>query len=438
MAYTADIQALSPSHHFKFDGNATDEIAALASVDTSMVSTDSSICNDATYCMTSNAVDDYLELDDSTAINQEIDRLLLGGWFQVTKIQQPPTRIYGDGGTTASVSMHLGFGNQILFETDNAQFTLQIYGGTPLVENRSYHLALRFESDSYGNFFKAYLDGVLQTDTANNVPNNPQTTRAKGGFGGKASGLSLGGTALKIVSVVNGKYNHWAFWHDVNAVAVTDSDIRTELFEKGAPADVVIASDTQANMQTALDVYSGTTRGNHPLCFLIEEVAGGGDLHLDANNITFDKLASLHIRYLGTGTLYIYNKNGSDVSIVTSNVSVINLKTITLTNLRNPTEVRIFEAGTTNEIVGQEDVTTGTFSATIPTGTVDIRIVSLDYKIFTFYGVEITDDKTIDVVQFFDSNYLNPYGIGVEYHILDANGDSFNDVNGTYFRPVDG
>jgi len=437
MAYTADIQALSPSHHFKFDGNATDEIAALTTTETSIGWLNPNICQDATKCMTTNDVGDSLELGGSSNINSEVYRLLISGWFRVSSIQQPPTRIYGDGGTSATVSIHLGFGNQVLYEVDTNDFTLQIYGDTPLVENRSYHLALRFESSAYGNIFQGYLDGVNQTTTANNVPNSNLTARSNATFGGK-SGLALGGTALKIVSVVNGYYNHWAYWGGASAVAVSDSEIRTELFEKGALPDITITSDTQANIQTALDTYSGTTRGNHPLCFMIEEVTGGGDLYLDANNITFDKLASLHIRYLGSGTLFITNKGGSDVSLVTPNVEVINLRSLTLTNLRNPTEVRVFEQGTTNEIIGQEDIINGTFTGTVPTGTVDIRIVSLDYKIFTFYGVQIVDDMVIDVEQFFDYNYLNPNGIDVmQTSFLSSNGDSFLDTNGDSFIPAD-
>jgi len=408
MAYSSDITALNPSHHFKFDGDATDSVGSLSSTDTSMVWTGNSICNDATYCMKSNAVDDLLELDTSSAINTESDRILVAGWFEVTEIQQPPTRIYGDGGASSSLAFHLGFGNQVLFEVDSDDFTLQIIGDIPLIPNRPYHLAIRFESDSYGNVFKAYLDGVNQTDTTDNTPGSSlAASRTKGSFGGKDSGLSLGGTALKIVSPVNGKYNHWAFWHDSDATNVSDSEIRTELFEKGAKPDITISSDTEENMQNAIDGYSDSVRGNHPLCILIEEVSGGGDLSLDFDNITFNDKASLHVRYLGSGTLTITNSNGSNASIVTSNITIINPHTLTLTNLKNNTEVRVYEAGTTTEIIGQENVTSGTFSGIVTVDSVDIRVVSLDYRIFTFYSVDTSSSKTINVEQFFDKNYRN-------------------------------
>ena len=410
MAYSNDILALSPSHYFKFDGNATDSIASLGSTDKSMVWTNNAIALDSTNCMSTNNVTDLLTLNYSGNINGELNRVLIAGWFMVTKINQPPVRIYGDGGQTASVSIHCGFGNQVLFEVDGNDFTLQIFGDNPLVPNRIYHLAIRFESSSYGNIFKGYIDGVNQTDTTDNIPGSPLTSsRSSGAFGGKNTGLALGGVPLKIVSPTNGYYNHWAFWKGVNATNVSDTEIRQELFEKGALASITLSSGTQSTMQSNVNSsINNSTYENKPLSIDIEAVTGDGDLTLTFTDVVFDKLTSLHVRYLGNGTLTIINSGTSNTSIVTDNITVVNPSILTITGLQNPTEVRVFEAGTTNEVTGQEDVTSGTFTNAINVSPVDIRFVSLDYKIFTFYNIDLSNSKTINIQQFYDRTYKNP------------------------------
>lgn len=344
MAYTADIAALNPSHHFKFNGNATDEIASLTSTDTSMIWTNSAISEDSTNSMTSNAVTDLLELNDSNNINDQLHRTLIAGWFRVSKIQQPPTRIYGDGGISNSLAIHLGFGNQILFEVDAADFTLQIYGDTPLVKNRNYHLAIRFESSTYGNIFKGYLDGVNQTDTTDNTPGNVLgSNRGRGAFGGKSSGLAIGGAPLKIVTPVNGRYNHWVFFANANVTSVSDTEIREELFEKGALADTTITN------QTGLDALADTVRPNVPLCI---RVTGNGTINLSADNVTFDPLASIHVQYTGTGTLNWTNTNGANASIgsttSTGTINFINPVVFTINNLETGSQVSIFDDEVSN------------------------------------------------------------------------------------------
>lgn len=84
---------------------------------------------------------------------------------------------------------------------------------------------------------------------------------------------------------------------------------------------------------------------------------------------------------------------------------------LTLTGLKNPSEVRVFEGGTTNEVAGQEDVTTGSFSWTFDpeeTPTVDIAILSLGYQNMRFLGVALgLADVSIPVQQQVDRQYAN-------------------------------
>lgn len=83
-----------------------------------------------------------------------------------------------------------------------------------------------------------------------------------------------------------------------------------------------------------------------------------------------------------------------------------------LTGLKNPTEVRVFDAGTTTEIAGQENVTSGTFTAQIDAGTypeVDISILALDYQITRLPGIDLSGGSVnIPVQQQLDRQYANP------------------------------
>jgi hypothetical protein len=87
--------------------------------------------------------------------------------------------------------------------------------------------------------------------------------------------------------------------------------------------------------------------------------------------------------------------------------------TINVTGLTNPSEVRIYEAGTTTLLAGQENVTTGTFSWTYDPEVVtdvDIAILSLGYQNIRLLNQSLpaTSDLTIPVQQQTDRQYVNP------------------------------
>lgn len=345
--YPQVLDSLGFNHRYSFDGNSQDSIGSANGTDTSITYTNAAICEDTTNCATTNSTTDRITLPDIADINGAVTRKIVSGWFQVSKIQQPPVRIYGEGNATQSISFILGFGNGIVFEVDDPSFTLQIYGDTPLVADRPYHLTMIFQGNGYANEFKAYLDGIKQLDSANVIPNSAQlTARTVGEFADPAGTVAMGGTAIVLVAPVNGKYNQWCFGLDA-AADISDIDIRTKLFEKGAIPDIIISSDTQVNMQNALDAIANTVRPNVPLCIRIEDVSGGGNLTLDADNITFDPLASIHIQWMGEGILTWRNLNGSNASISSSIynglVQIENPATLTINGIIDGAEVRIYD-----------------------------------------------------------------------------------------------
>lgn len=332
MAYADDIAALNADHHWDFDGDSLDQIGSVNGTDTSMVYTSSAIAEGATYCAETNAVTDRVSIPTTTVINNSAQtRKAVAGWFMATAIQNPPKNIYGEGDATQAFRFILGWGNNLVFEVDDPSFTLQIFGDTFLEVNRAYHLCMIFEGNGYGNELRAYLDGVeqLNAEPTDRQPDAATlTARSVAEFGDPAGTVAVGGTAVILIAPINGKWNHWATWDGADAV-LTDSEVRDELFEKGALPDVTISGSTESAMQTALDVYADTVRGNAPLCIRVEDCTEG-DFTLELDNITFNPLASIHVQYTGNDTLTLINTNGSDCSIVsTPSTGTVVLKTRT-------------------------------------------------------------------------------------------------------------
>jgi hypothetical protein len=74
------------------------------------------------------------------------------------------------------------------------------------------------------------------------------------------------------------------------------------------------------------------------------------------------------------------------------------------------TEVRVYETGTTNEIDGQENVVTGSFTFQADaTDFVDIVIHNIEYEYLKIENYDVPGtDTSIPIQQQFDRNYNNP------------------------------
>lgn len=73
------------------------------------------------------------------------------------------------------------------------------------------------------------------------------------------------------------------------------------------------------------------------------------------------------------------------------------------------TEVRILEAGTTTEIAGEEDVTTGGFTFSVSSGqTIDIVVHNLYYIYQKVSSYSTNADTTLPLSRTIDRNYVNP------------------------------
>lgn len=335
MVYGDDIDALNCDHRWSFDNTLNDQVGSANGSSSGTSFTTDPICEDVIYSLLSDGVDDRVQIPSTTDINNSAQtRKAVAGWIMVTAIQRPPKNIYGEGNTSQAFRFILGFGNNIIFEVDSANFTLQIYGDTYLELNRAYHICMIFEGNGYGNELRAYLDGVeqLNAEPTDRQPDYATlAARSQAEFSDPAGTVAVGGIELVLNGLENGRFNEWATWDGADAV-LTDTEVREELFEKGALPDVTISSGTQSAMQTALDVYTSTERSNAPLCIRIEDCTEG-NFTLELDDITFDSLASIHVQYTGNDTLTLINTNGSDCSIVstTSGGTIILKNRVTLT-----------------------------------------------------------------------------------------------------------
>jgi hypothetical protein len=321
-AYGDTITNLSPDHHWTFsndlvDGPGTNDGTGTG---TSFV-TSPLIAEDTTHSVLCNARGDRISASNVATMNSAaLDRRVMGGWFMVTAIQDPPTNIYKEGTTTNYMAMLLTFGNfPMLAVADASDFEQQVYADRALQPNRAYHVCYRFSGSGFDNAIDFFLDGVLQTDAepADREPDATDHDAHTGApeWGDMTSDLTYGGGAVLVVGQLNAQWNHWASWSGAGA-ALTDTQIREELFEKGAVPDQTISSGTESAMQTSLDALADTVRPDEPLCIRVEDVTGGGDFTLVADNITFNSLASIHVQfYSASGTLTWVNTNGANATI---------------------------------------------------------------------------------------------------------------------------
>jgi hypothetical protein len=415
MAYRDDVLALNPDHFWRLDGDLNDSVGSLNGTTSGGTLFGTAQCEDATNAFATQSTSAEGRFAATASLTGALDRKVVCGWFSPTQVQGPPVSVYKESLTgTYQFALILWAGNNLMLNVDNAGTIIQAFSDEVLRDNRPTHVFLRVEGTGFGNKVEMYIDGVKQslTEPANgDLGTATLEGRTGGAVFGDSVNIEIGGVQVLCVAAVNGRYNFWAAFSGANA-QLTDTEIREELFEKGALADFTITSGTQAAMQTQLDTIADTVRPDWPCCIRVEANTGDTDFTLVSDNVTFDELASIHVQYMGTGTLTWRNTNGSDASIVSTpnggSVNIQNDVTLTINNLQNPTEVRVYAAGTQTELAGQEDVTTGTFSASLSDSLVDIAIASLDFQNQFLRNVDTSSDVTLQVTQFNDIVYVNP------------------------------
>jgi len=213
-------------------------------------------------------------------------------------------------------------------------------------------------------------------------------------------------------------------------------------FTESLPWGAITMALRQANSTTVGSKFTTITLPNLTLMneAKISNVNINGDVVVDSvvdlNNIVVD--GDMDITNAGTynfydvevtgdvtnsdsgGNVQIYGFDGT--TLTTSepgtgngqvNIQVVSVTTII--NLKDNTEVRVYDAGTTDEVAGIESVIDGTpdsrtFSFTYTVGNlVDIIVYNIDYKYYKLSNYTIPAFNTpVEVTQRFDRNYYNP------------------------------
>jgi hypothetical protein len=419
LTYSEIIDALSPDHFWSLNGDYIDTVQGLnwTVAGGSPSFTSNPLTRGRTQAWTVGTSSDEAGPPNSNFMNQESETTrTMGGWIRITQIQDSLVMFYEEGGGINNIAFFMGIGGILIAQmADTGDDNVHAYSDFPLEPNRSYHIAFRFDYTqpiAANRRFELFVDGVLQSSTFGNpLTSSGGHLDAHSGdieWGGSGDNLEVFGTDINFPAATTTYFNDWATW----TTYISDADMRSELFEQGVRGDIQITSDTQANMQTQLDVYASTVQPNSDCTFRIEACTDG-DFALDFDNITFNAGTTLQIQYLGTDTLTANNLNGSNLEagkISTLNggtVDIVTPSTLTVSGLEANSEVRVFEAGTTTEVAGIES-TSGSFITSLQTNSVDISILNLDFQNIKFKSVNTSTDAFVPVVQRVDRQYLNP------------------------------
>lgn len=130
---------------------------------------------------------------------------------------------------------------------------------------------------------------------------------------------------------------------------------------------------------------------------------------------------AIYVNVATASDLTINVAGGADIPSIrvgasfTGDVNVVASTNVTISGLRDNTEIRVMTAGTDTELTGIEDATTGTtddrsYTFALSAGTsVDIFIINITYENIEIYAYEIpSSDADLPQQQRFDRVYLNP------------------------------
>jgi len=229
------------------------------------------------------------------------------------------TSVYEEGGNVNNIMISVGLGGSISFQAAVAgdQFLIAetAWRGQ---DNRIYQVAGVWQHATahagVGNRVLLYVNGVLQkiTEFADTTP-----------FPNHNGDITLGNTSevLKtrneqsVASPVRGKdMNMLGLF---NHIALTETQIR-DLFERTVLPHIVIAADTVANQQVALDALIGNTYKDLNCAIQIRQATDATNYRLFIDNITFEQntfIDDIAVLFIGTGTLTLENTNGSNVVV---------------------------------------------------------------------------------------------------------------------------
>ena len=401
MAIKAFLQGFGATHLWELNNNGTSPADNLGNSSNTVVITGgtysfqtSPVCLGVTHSLrvsasTNNGVDGAV-FTNSTDINVSPMAFASGArsillWFRQEAIENP-TCIFEQGGSVNNFAF-MG-GAQITFQAADAGQPFLIAASKSLaIAGRNYCAVGVWEHHTQhagsGNRILFYLNGVLQSTSQLNGTDP---------FPGHTGDVVAGNSSEPLKSFASTVYtsqttakneNYLGFY---NNVSLTESECR-EIFERMVIPEVVIAADTAANQQTALNALSGNTYQDVNCAIEIRQATDATNYSLTLNNISFVQNASLNdiaVQYVGPNTLTIVNSSSNAVevstpsekdldggtTIITGGGTIVVSNPVVLTVTSNISlvgaEIRMYDADSTGvdkgtELAGVETSTTATF-----------------------------------------------------------------------------
>ena len=412
--YSIVIENSNPDHWWKLDGD-YDDFAGANPMNTTNVEPNGFSNTEISEGTTRSwrVQGGRRECANSSSMNTTVTQnRLMGGWIRVGGISTQFSCLYEEGGGVNNLAFFLGIGNTLIAQlADTGDDNVQAFSNVSLEPGRDYHILFKFSYTDGSNRFDLYLDAVQQTSTSGNPLTSTNLDAHSGdiSFGGPGGNLEVGGTDVLFNRQEDTYYSNW-----VTYSTETDQELIDKLFKRGAIPTYTITSDTQAGMQAQLDALSGTNVPNAPLSLRIEGESGGGALDLTLTDFVFNDLTTITVEYRGEAPLSITNLGTSNLTsdrLFTPNgatVTILNPAQLTLSGLVAGTEVRVFEAGTINEVAGVEASGTSETFQLLGIPLVDIAIAKVDYVFQRLEGVDTSASVSLPIQQRFDRNYNNP------------------------------
>lgn len=199
------------------------------------------------------------------------------------------------------------------------------------------------------------------------------------------------------------------------AISVSGTNAATITDCKFVNCNTAVLWNVNINTNTYLDGTTFISNGTGHAMELGPQVPSS----ITLTNVTFSSYGST-----GTTNAAIYNNSGKAVTInivsgttptyyngAGATTTVANNISITLTGLKNPSEVRVFGTGTQTEIsgTGDENVTDGDHVFSVGSGVgVDISILSLGYQNLRILNYSSVGNASIPISQVIDRQYENP------------------------------
>jgi len=207
-------------------------------------------------------------------------------------------------------------------------------------------------------------------------------------------------------------------WIGANQVTVGNGTYTGCAFDSSIAASAVLAASPAEAAKISGSTFTSAGTGNGL------EITGTAadftltDVDFSGYSTTVDANKAIYVN-IASGTVNITISGGSGVTAAShvrtagATIVVNSDVTVTFTNMKDNTEVRIYTAGTKTELAGIENATAGTanartFAAAIPGGTnVDYTMVNEQYEIVRVESFTWpTADQSILISQRFDRNFV--------------------------------